>query len=91
MTGQPEPRIYNRIAILRAERGLTRHDMADALGIDYQELGYIERGDILPDLELALRIGEYFGVPVEEIFSRRPFETKGGGDTFLSSHNRRPT
>ena len=35
--------------------------------------GYLERGEYNPSLELALRIAEHFGLPVEAIFSRRPF------------------
>lgn len=66
-------RLYNRITVLRAERGLTRQDLADALGINYQTVGYLERGDYNPSLELAFRIAEYFHLPVEAIFSRTPF------------------
>jgi putative transcriptional regulator len=29
--------IYNRIAMLRAERGISRRELADALGAHYQE------------------------------------------------------
>jgi DNA-binding XRE family transcriptional regulator len=67
------PVLFNRIAVLRAERGLSRSALADALEINYQTVGYIERGDFNPSLELAFRISEYFGLPVEAIFSRRPF------------------
>ena len=67
------PGLFNRIAVLRAERGLSRNDLAEALDINYQTVGYIERGDFNPSLELALRISEYFGLPIEAIFSRRPF------------------
>lgn len=65
--------LYNRIAVLRAERGLSRAKLAEALGINYQTVGYIERGDFKPNLELAFRISEYFGLPIEAIFSRKPF------------------
>jgi len=65
--------LYNRIAVLRAERGLSRSALADALQVNYQTIGYIERGDFKPSLELAFRISEYFGLPVEAIFSRTPF------------------
>lgn len=65
--------LHNRMAVLRAERGLSRSDLADALGINYQTVGYIERGDFNPSLELAFRISEYFGLPIEAIFSRKPF------------------
>lgn len=41
--------------------------------MNYQTIGYLERGEYNPSLELALRIAEHFGLPVEAIFSRRPF------------------
>ena len=66
-------RLYNRIAVLRAERGLSRSALANALEINYQTVGYIERGDFNPSLELAFRISEYFGLPIEAVFSRKPF------------------
>lgn len=66
--------LYNRIAVLRAERGLSRQALADALGINYQTVGYLERGDYNPSLELAFRISEFFHLPVEAIFSRTPFK-----------------
>ena len=47
--------------------------MAEALGINYQTVGYIERGDYNPSLELVFRISELFGLPIEAIFSREPF------------------
>ncbi len=67
------PTLYNRLAVLRAERGLSRQDLADALGVNYQTVGYIERGGYNPSLELAFRISELFGLPVEAVFSRQPF------------------
>jgi DNA-binding XRE family transcriptional regulator len=64
--------IYNRIPVLRAERGLSRQDLADALGVNYQTIGYLERGDYSPSLELALRVSEYFRLPLEAVFSLHP-------------------
>lgn len=68
-----EPVIYNRLAVLRAERNLSRQELADGLAVNYQTIGYLERGEYNPSLELALRAAEFFGLPVEAIFSRRPF------------------
>jgi putative transcriptional regulator len=65
--------VYNRIALLRAEQGVTRRQLADALGVHYQTVGYLERGEYNPSLHLALRIAEFFGLPVETIFSAEPF------------------
>ena len=65
--------VYNRIALLRAEQGVSRRALADALGVHYQTVGYLERGEYNPSLHLALRMAEFFGVPVEVIFSVTPF------------------
>jgi putative transcriptional regulator len=64
--------LHNRIAVLRAERSLSRQSLADALGINVQTVGFLERGDYSPSLTLALDLSEYFGLPVEAIFSRKP-------------------
>ena len=47
--------IYNRLSVLRAERGLSRQELADAVGVNYQTVGYLERGDYNPSLELAFK------------------------------------
>ena len=69
--------VYNRIAMLRAERGVSRRQLADALGVHYQTIGYLERGEYSPSLYLALRIAQYFEVPVEVVFSADPFPRLG--------------
>jgi DNA-binding XRE family transcriptional regulator len=69
--------IYNRIAMLRAERGISRRQLAEALNVHYQTVGYLERGEYSPSLHLALRIAAYFEIPVEVIFSTEPFPRIG--------------
>jgi DNA-binding XRE family transcriptional regulator len=69
--------VYNRIAMLRAERGISRRQLADALGVHYQTVGYLERGEYSPSLHLALRIAQHFEVPVEVLFSLAPFPRLG--------------
>ena len=59
--------------MLRAERGLSRQQLADAIAVNYQTVGYLERGDYSPSLELAFRLAEHFGLPIESIFARQPF------------------
>lgn len=65
--------MHNRIALMRADRGVSRKALAEAVGVNPQTIGYLERGDYKPSLELALRICRYFGVPVETVFSLAPF------------------
>ncbi|MBF6099065.1 helix-turn-helix transcriptional regulator [Nocardia cyriacigeorgica] len=73
----PTEVIYNRIAMLRAERGISRRELAEALGVHYQTIGYLERGEYSPSLHLALRISQYFEVAVEVVFSTAPFPRLG--------------
>jgi len=64
--------IYNRIAVLRAERGLSRKELADEVKVNFQTIGYLERGDYNPSLELAFKLSDYFDLPIEFIFSTKP-------------------
>jgi putative transcriptional regulator len=73
----PSEVIYNRIAMLRAERGISRRQLAEALGVHYQTVGYLERGEYSPSLHLALRIAAFFEVAVEVVFSTTPFPRLG--------------
>ena len=65
--------MFNRIALLRADRNVSRKALAEAVGVNPQTIGYLERGDYKPSLELALKIAGFFGVQVETLFSLRPF------------------
>lgn len=65
--------MYNRLAIFRSERDMSRRALANAVGANAQTIGFLERGDYKPSLELALKIAAVFGVPVEAIFSLTPF------------------
>jgi putative transcriptional regulator len=73
-TSNEEKQIYNRLAVLRAERGLTRQELAEAVEVNYQTIGFLERGDYNPSLTLAFALSQYFGVPIEAIFSPQPFQ-----------------
>lgn len=69
----PSDPLYTRIAMLRAERGISRRDLAEAVGVHFQTIGYLERGEYSPSLLLAFRIARFFELPIEEVFSDRPF------------------
>ncbi len=66
--------LHNRIAVFRAERGISRRQLAEAVGVNNQTIGYLERGDYKPSLELAVKIARYFEVSVEMLFSFERFE-----------------
>ncbi len=67
-------RIFNRIRVLREERGFSRKELAEKIGVNFQTVGYLEREEYNPSLDLAFRIGECFGLPLDLIFSTAPLK-----------------
>lgn len=67
------PQFYSRVPVVRTERGLSRKQLAEAVGVHYQTIGSLERGEYSPSLVLALRIAEVLKVPINAVFSLRPF------------------
>ena len=65
--------VHSRLEEWRLERGLSRQELADAVGVHYQTIGYLERGEYSPSLALALQIAEVLDVPMEQVFSLHPF------------------
>jgi DNA-binding XRE family transcriptional regulator len=63
-----EESVVNRIEELRLAKGISRQQLADAVGVHYQTVGYIERGEYSPSLVLALQIAKVLDTPVEKIF-----------------------
>ena len=59
----------NRLRELRADRGWTQADLADALRVSRQTVNAIETQKYDPSLPLAFRIARLFGLSIEEIFS----------------------
>lgn len=71
--GDHEPAFYTRLRLVRTERNISRRALAEAVGVHYQTIGYIERGDYTPSLNLALKLARHFDLPVEALFSLEPF------------------
>ena len=67
-------KVYNRIALLRSERSMSRKELAEKIGVNFQTVGYLEREEYNPSLDLAFRISEIFSLPLEYIFSTSPMK-----------------
>ena len=67
-------KLYNRIALLRKERNISRKELAERIGVNFQTVGYLEREEYNPSLDLAFKISEYFNMPIEIIFSTEPLK-----------------
>ena len=58
----------NRLKDLRAARGWSQGDLADALGVSRQSINALETGKFDPSLPLAFRIARLFNKRIEDIF-----------------------
>jgi len=61
--------MFNQIEQVRTSLGLNRQELADLVGVHYQTIGYLERGEYNPSLVLALRISKALHKEVSELFS----------------------
>jgi putative transcriptional regulator len=63
-----EPRVINHVKELRAARGWTQEELAQATGVSRQSINSIERNRYVPSLPLALEFARVFGCSTDEIF-----------------------
>ena len=69
MSRNSEEPVFNQIEQVRTTLGLSRQQLADLVGVHYQTIGYLERGEYSPSLVLALRIAKALNREVSELFS----------------------
>ena len=61
-------KMKNNIKELRKNRKLRQEDLAEELGVTRQTIIAIENNKYDPTLELAMKISEFFGSSVNDIF-----------------------
>lgn len=61
--------VRNCVLDLRKERKVTQEAFAEAIGVTRQTVIAIEKGNYTPSVLLALKIAQYFGVSVEDVFT----------------------
>lgn len=63
----------NDIRTLRFLAGeMTQGDLGDNVGVTRQTIAAIEQGKYSPSLEVAFRIAQVFGKPLEDVFHWNP-------------------
>ena len=66
--------IVNNIRRLRFDRKeMTQQELADKIGVTRQTVNAIELNKYSPSLEVAFKIAEVFGLPLNEVFQ---YETR---------------
>ena len=63
-----EDLVANRVEEIRTENNISRQELAEQVGVHYQTIGYIERGEYSPSLVLALKIAEALDSSIEDLF-----------------------
>jgi len=65
--------IRNTIRRLRFDHNeMAQQELADRIGVTRQTVNAIENNKYSPSLEVAFRIAEVFGVPLEQVFQHMP-------------------
>lgn len=62
-------RIGRNLRALRAERGLSLHDVAGVIGVSYQQLQKYETGANRLPLSAVPPLSDFFGVPPDALFA----------------------
>jgi len=60
--------ISNEVNVLRNKANITQEELAENLQVSRQTIIAIEKGNYTPSVLLALKIGHFFKLPVENIF-----------------------
>jgi transcriptional regulator with XRE-family HTH domain len=64
--------LSEKIKELREAHGLTQEELATALGLSRPTITKYERNERVPDLIIATRMAEYFGVSLDYLVGRKP-------------------
>lgn len=59
----------NHLAKLRSKRKLSQQELADAIGVSRKTISTVETGRFTPSVVIALKLAQYFDLPVEAIFT----------------------
>ncbi len=65
---QDKDQVVNLVEEFRNKANLSRQELADAVGVHYQTIGYIERGEYSPTLALGLRLTQALNCTIEDLF-----------------------
>ncbi|MFC5602622.1 helix-turn-helix transcriptional regulator [Sporosarcina koreensis] len=60
--------LNNKVRELRARHEFTQSDLAKAVGVTRQTIGFIEKGEFSPSVTLALKIARALQCDLNEVF-----------------------
>jgi putative transcriptional regulator len=63
-----EADVSNEVRNLRAAKGMSQGELAQAMGVSRQTINAIETERYMPSLPLAISLARFFAMTVEEMF-----------------------
>ena len=61
-------KIKTRLALFRADKGLTQQQLADLVGVTRATIIAIEKENYNPSLELSFRLARFFKADIQSLF-----------------------
>lgn len=61
-------KIKSRVALFRADKGITQQQLADEIGVTRATIIAIEKENYNPSLELSFRLARFFKTDIQSLF-----------------------
>ena len=58
----------NKVKLNRVMLDKTQEDLANSIGVSRQTIHAIEKNKFVPSVQTAMRLAQYFKLPVEDLF-----------------------
>ncbi len=56
---------------IREERGINPNELAKAMGVNHQNIYRWESGQVLPSIEMCVRLADFYGLSLDELVGRK--------------------
>jgi len=67
--------LQNKIKIYRAIKNVTQEELASEIGVTRKTINTIENGKFIPSTILAIKLAQFFGIKVEDLFFLATFDS----------------
>lgn len=71
MTPNPKKVLSLKIQALRKSNGLTQEELAEKCGVSWRTISNLERGAVLPSLELVYKLSSQLNISIDELLNNK--------------------
>lgn len=69
ITLRMKEKIQNKVSVYRTQMNVTQEQLASNVDVSRQTIIALEKGNYTPSILLALKIAQFFSMPVEKLFN----------------------